>query len=167
MDPLSLLSFLRMVCSFGRSVPSIVKEDEELLEFVPDEHHQMVRKAGRRVITCACVGVLMSLVIVPVSAPLVTVWLDGISAEDAFFRGVLLLCGAPMTFFLGVYWGVAVEMLFTPSWYLGTEAGVRWRDLCGATSVTGCRVISFIVVFVGVACYGLLFYLARTMAPFD
>jgi hypothetical protein len=58
------------------------------------------------------------LIFIPIAAPALAYAVDGIGASGAFCRGVLLLCFAPMTFFLGVYWGLSIEMLTTPRWYL-------------------------------------------------
>jgi len=166
MDPVSLVSFFFLLRSFTQGVKTHVAEDEELISMVPAEHHAQIRHAGRRIIRLAYLGVATSLIVVPVAAPLTVYIVEGIAPTDAFFRGVLLLCLAPMTFFLGAYWGLSLGMLTSPRWYLGTELGTRWRQMCGVDSVAGCRLISLAVVVVGSGCYMLLFWLTRTIAPF-
>ncbi len=166
MDPISLVTFFLLLRSFAQGRKAHIEEDEELISMVPAQYHTQIRSTGKRIIRLAYIGVATSLIFVPVAAPLVVYMIDNISASDAFFRGVLLLCFAPMTFFLGAYWGLSLGMLTSPRWYLGTELGMRWREMCGADSVTACRLISLTVVIVGTSCYALLFWLTRAMAPF-
>ncbi len=166
MDPVSLVSFFLLLRSFAQGAKSHVEDDVELISMVAAQYHAQIRSTGKRIIRLGYVGVATSLVFLPVAAPLVVYLIDDISASDAFFRGVLLLCFAPMTFFLGAYWGLSLGMLTSPRWYLGTELGMRWRAMCGAEAVTACRLISLTVVIVGTGCYALLFWLTRSMAPF-
>lgn len=106
------------------------------------------------------------MVLIPVAAPALVFLIDGISAKDAILRGVILLGMTPMTLFVGAYWGLALGMLSSPSWYLGTDFGLRWRELCGVRSVAGCRWISLVLVMVGTSSHILLFWLARVMVLF-
>ncbi|MCS7471500.1 hypothetical protein NZK35_33040 [Stieleria sp. ICT_E10.1] len=166
MDPISLVSFFLLLRSFAQGAKVQAEEDEELISMLPPEFHAQIRSTGKRILRLGYVGVATSLVFVPIAAPFVAYLVDGISVSDAFFRGVLLLCFAPMTFFLGAYWGLSLGMLTSPRWYLGTELGLRWREMCGADSVSACRLISLTVSVVGTGCYVLLFWLTRAMAPF-
>jgi hypothetical protein len=166
MDPISVVKFVLLLKSFAKGANEYQNEDEELIAMVPSEYHSLIRRTGRRIIRFAYFGVFMSLVIIPVAAPLTAYLIDGIRPTDAFFRGIVLLCFAPLTFFLGAYWGLSLGMLTSPRWYLGTEVGVRWRQMCGVMSLSGCRMVALTVVIVGTICYLLLFWITRTMAPF-
>jgi hypothetical protein len=166
MDPYSLVEFVLLLRSFAKGANDVRSEDEEFLATVPLEYQMLIRNAGRRIIHFAYGGIFMSLVVIPITAPLAVFLTDGIRPFDALCRGVLLLCFAPLTFFLGAYWGLSLGMLTSPRWYLGTDVGVRWRQMCGATSLAGCRLIALTVIVVGTICYLAMFWLTRTMAPF-
>ena len=155
-----------MVYRFTRSAKEYTKEDQEILAQIPEQYHPRIRSVGRRIVAYAAAGVGIVVVGVPVIAPIIVMITAGIPAKDAMFRGIMLLCFAPLTFFFGIFWGASFGVAMTPAWYLRSPLGARWRELCGASSVNACRAISYVVFVVGLGVIAMLVWLVRSMAPF-
>jgi hypothetical protein len=167
MDLYHFISFIRDIWRFARSAKEHTQEDEVLLGDLPEEYRPLVRQEGKQIVKFACLGAFVSLVVVPVAGPLLAMHLDNITLKDAAFRGLMLLLIAVISLPFGILWGASIGILAAPRWYLDTELGRRWRQLCGVKSIPACRTVALVVVLTGATIYTAFIFLTRTIAPFN
>jgi hypothetical protein len=161
-----ILCYSLVIYGFIRTARRYGNEERKILAHLPAEYHAPIQLIRKRIVMLAAAGAVILMLVVPVLAPIYAMITEGISSKDALGRGVLLLCGAPFTFFAGVFWGLSLGILTAPEWYLRSPLGWKWCRLTGGASIKGARFVALIATLMGLAIFLIMFWATRKMAPF-
>jgi hypothetical protein len=166
-NPLAPFQFLILVWRFAKGVPNYLADDKTILDAVPEHLQLELQKISKRCVRYALFGALLVVVIVPAIAVWYVSQRDGLTGKDATGRFIMMLCMAPVTFFLGVFGGISLGICRSPRWFLECPLGEKWVRLSGAKSVDVAKEVAFLVVATTVAYFVATFWLVSVMAPFD
>jgi hypothetical protein len=165
MNPLALVTYIRQIARFARAVPKYTKDDETLLESVPEKLHPELKRRSRAMITRAIVGVLLLTVVVPAIAVFAVAHIDGLPRGDAWGRLIMTTMLIPCSLFLGIFAGLSFGILTAPDWYLRCPFGQKWVELSGAKSPAAAKEVACLVVIAAVLYAGAVYWLVSIMAP--
>ena len=163
MNPFGLLRMIRDIYDFCNRAHDATTSIDFVYKDIPEEYREEMKIVCQQVLDSMKLGVGILLLGMPLLAAGYRMVTEGISIQQA--GGVIVMCSLffPFTIMLGVGWGFSIAVIRAPNWFLDSSFGEEWKEMIGIQSTKGAKAFCYVMVLVGFAGAGFVFWLGQTM----